>query len=142
MNWGKSIVLSFVLFAVFIGVLVTVCIKQDTPLVSKAYYQEELTYDKQLARMNNTQALRSKPEIMLDGKVLRVSYASFSKIAEGKLKLFRPSDASLDRLFEVVAVSDSQQFFAVEDLEKGLYQAQFTWQQDGKEYYFEKTIVL
>ena len=46
MNWGKSIVLSFILFAAFIGTLVTVCIRQDISLVSKDYYEEELQYDK------------------------------------------------------------------------------------------------
>jgi len=142
MNWGKGIVLSFVLFAAFIGVLVTVCIKQDSPLVSQAYYQDELAYDQQIARLNNTNALTSKPEIALDGNVLRIHYTRFAEIENGKIKLFRPSDASLDRQFQVLAVPDSQQQFPVDHLKRGLYHAQFTWQQGGKEYYLEKTIVL
>ena len=44
MNWGKSIVLAFVLFAVFIGVLVAVCVREDISLVSRNYYNEELDY--------------------------------------------------------------------------------------------------
>jgi hypothetical protein len=40
MNWGKWIIVSFVLFAGFIGTLVTVCVRQDISLVSKDYYKE------------------------------------------------------------------------------------------------------
>ena len=53
MNWGKWIIVSFVLFAAFIGILVVICVRQDISLVSKNYYQEELAYQQQIDRMNN-----------------------------------------------------------------------------------------
>jgi hypothetical protein len=142
MNWGKSIVLSFILFGTFIGVLVAVCLNQDTPLVSKQYYQDELKYDDQLQKINNTNQLPTKPEIKVDGNALHITYAHFAKIENGKIKLFRPSDATLDREFKVLSLSDSPQVFVLDNLKKGLYHAQFSWKQDNKEYYLEKTIVL
>ena len=142
MNWGKSIVLSFILFGVFIGVLVGVCMRQDVPLVSKQYYQDELKFEDQIGRVNNTNALTSQPSIVLEGQSLRVTYEHFADIANGKLKLVRPSDASLDREFEVLSRTDSQQVFVLDNLKKGLYHAQFSWKQDDKEYYLEKTIIL
>jgi hypothetical protein len=41
----------FILFAAFIGTLVTVCLRQDISLVSKDYYKEELQYENQLTRL-------------------------------------------------------------------------------------------
>lgn len=142
MNWGKSIVLSFILFGAFIGVLVAVCLNQDTPLVSQQYYQEELNYDNQLRKISNTNLLPTKPAINLEGTALHITYARFAEIENGKIKLFRPSDALLDREFEVRSVADSQQVFALDNLTKGMYRAQFTWKQGDKEYYLEKTIIL
>ena len=60
MNWGKSIVLSFVLFAAFIVTLVTVCLRQDISLVSKEYYKEELQYENQLTRLKKCFAAEIK----------------------------------------------------------------------------------
>ena len=63
MDFGKWIVVAFVLFAVFIGTLVTVCVRQDISLVSKEYYKEELAYQDQIVRIANTEKLGLKPKI-------------------------------------------------------------------------------
>ena len=44
MNWGTWIALSFVLFALFIGALVVVCVRQDINLVALDYYKQEIDY--------------------------------------------------------------------------------------------------
>lgn len=46
----KYIVFSFIAFALFIGTLVVVCVRQDIPLVSVNYYEEDLRYDHKLAQ--------------------------------------------------------------------------------------------
>jgi hypothetical protein len=75
MNWGKSIILAFVLFAVFIGVLVTVCVRQDISLVSRDYYDEELDYQSKMDGARNAAGLSQKPEINLtEGQSLRVTF--------------------------------------------------------------------
>ena len=58
MNWGKSIILAFVLFAGFIATLVVVCVREDISLVSKDYYKEELLYQDQIQRLNNASQLK------------------------------------------------------------------------------------
>jgi len=63
MNIGKWIVVAFVLFAAFIGTLVVVCVRQDVSLVSRDYYRQELAYQNQIQRLNNTAALLEKPVI-------------------------------------------------------------------------------
>jgi len=140
MNWGKSIVVAFVLFAAFIATLVTVCIRQDVSLVSKDYYKEELAYQDQIRRLNNTNELSQKPTIQKVGNSLEIHFNQFSSIDKGVLKLFRPSDSAMDRVFALKPETADIQSFPIDDLHKGMYKARMQWQMNGKEYYIETTI--
>jgi hypothetical protein len=142
MNFGKWIVVAFVLFAGFIATLVTVCMRQDIPLVTKEYYQEELKYQEQIVREQNTQQLAEKPDVTISENALKIQYAALSQVEGGELKLFRPSDPRLDQVFAIERSSGTSQTFQIENAEPGLYRARLTWQQQGREYFFEKIVVL
>ncbi|HEY5823161.1 MAG TPA: FixH family protein [Cyclobacteriaceae bacterium] len=142
MNWGKSIVLAFVLFALFIGVLVVVCVRQEISLVSKNYYEEELDYQKQIERMNNTEHLVSKPVISVANGQLQILYHTSSELSEGELKLFRPSDLRFDKSFVLQSFANPVQRFDVAQLPKGMYRARMQWSAEGKEYFIEEIINL
>ena len=142
MNWGKWIIVSFVLFALFIGVLVTVCLREDISLVSKNYYQEELNYQQQIERMNNANELVNKPSIAVKGVFLSVQFDQFNNLEQGELKLFRPSDEHFDRKYVLSASPEGMQHFDIRALAKGMYHARMTWTMQGKEYFIENTITL
>lgn len=142
MNWGKSIVVAFVLFALFIGVLVFVCVKQDISLVSKNYYQEELAYQQQMERMKNTEDLDVKPAMKVVDGQLEIRFVDFDQLEKGELKLFRPSDVSLDKSFPLTATTDVIQQIDVAHLPAGMYKAKLQWAMNGKEYYLESIINL
>lgn len=143
MNWGKSIVLAFVLFAAFIATLVTICVQQDISLVTKDYYKEELAYQRQIDRIAHTAMLSEKPSIQREGEhLLKVSYADFPKIQRGALELFRPSDAALDRHFTLQKTSDPSVYFSTEGMEKGMYRARLRWSINGEEFFLEQVIHL
>lgn len=143
MNWGKSIILAFVLFAGFIATLVTVCVRQDVSLVTKDYYQEELAYQQQMDRMAQTSKLAQQPVLSVEqGYLLKVDYANLSAVDEGTLELFRPSDAALDRHFKLRKTDDTALFFSTSGMEKGMYRARLRWMMDGKEFYLEQVIHL
>ena len=142
MNFGKWIVVAFVLFAIFIATLVTVCVRQEIPLVTKEYYNEELKYQEQIERNQNTAQLSSMPTIEISGEDLVITYDHLANIENGELKLFRPSDPDLDQQFKVEASSQVAQRFSLGDVQRGLYRARLSWEQAGKEYYLEKIIVL
>jgi len=141
MNWGKWIFLSFVLFAVFIGTLVSICVRQDISLVSKTYYQDELNYQSELERKQNTESLSQKPEIkFVDDDAVQVRFAGFNQPESGELTLYSPSDIRADRTFSFSATQGPQQTFALGEMKKGLYKAKMTWTASGKSFYFEQTI--
>ncbi|MBL7851491.1 MAG: FixH family protein [Cyclobacteriaceae bacterium] len=139
MNWGKSIVLAFVLFALFIGVLVTISVRQDVPLVSADYYEQELKYQEQIDRMKNTNELPEKPSIQVVNGALVVEYPGMAQITSGELELFRPSDAKLDRKY-ALSPDATVQRIDLSGLPGGMYKARMRWSQSGKEYFLENTI--
>lgn len=142
MNFGKWIVVAFILFAGFIGTLVTVCVRQEVSLVTRNYYEEEINHQQKINRLTNTQHLQVKPEIKLTADRITVSFSDFERITEGELKLLRPSNARLDRTFRVAASQQDEQQFSLTASDRGLYRASLKWKMDGQEYYIEKVIVL
>ena len=143
MNWGKSIVLAFVLFGSFIAALVTVCMRQDVNLVTKEYYKEELVYQDQIDRMAHTAMLEQKPEIVIEGGyILKVTYSDFNKLNDGVIQLFRPSDPLMDKEFQLQKSRENVQFFSTAGMSKGMYRARVRWTMEGQDFFLEQIIHL
>jgi hypothetical protein len=143
MNWGKWIVVSFVLFAGFIATLVTVCIREDISLVTNDYYKDELAYQAQLDRMHNAERLEKKPVISISGnEFLRIDFNTEEKIEKGRLNLFCPANEKFDRTFSILSANGAELDFPIDQLQKGMYRAKLFWTMKGKEYYIEEVIYL
>jgi hypothetical protein len=69
-------------------------------------------------------------------------YPLFSTFESGELKVQRPSDERLDQQFEITAGGGDSRSFELKVWERGLYRVSLTWKMEGKEYYFEKLMVL
>lgn len=139
MRIGKIIVAAFILFGAFLGVLVTLCLRQDVSLVSKQYYQEEVRFQEQIDRMENASALLHRPLVTLNGRTLILSLRQHEEVTSGKMVLFRPSDARLDRVFELEARNDPQSF-ALDGMASGMYRVKLEWTMNNREYYQEHII--
>ncbi|HPM30936.1 MAG TPA: FixH family protein [Chryseolinea sp.] len=141
MNFGKWIVVSFILFTVFIGTLVTVCMRQDIDLVSKDYYKEELAYQDQIERLNNTEILSTKPTVQLmENNILQIKLNQSDEIKNGELILFCPSNSKMDRKFKLSALPGESDLIELKGLDKGMYKAKLLWTMDDKEFYVEEVI--
>jgi hypothetical protein len=140
MHFGNWIVVAFVFFALFIGTLVTVCVRQDISLVSQSYYNDELDYQEQIKRIKNTNGLLVKPVIHRspDGS-LEIRFDAQQKIAKGRVNLFCPSDPGSDKEFQFKSSLTTQQF-DISTFKKGMYKAKLLWVMDGEEYYYEEII--
>src|SRR5687768_3459403 len=143
MNWGKSIILAFVLFAAFLVTLVTVCMRQDISLVTREYYKEELDYQAQINRIAHTTTLSEKPTIQVEsGDIIKVRYVDFPSLERGELHLFRPSDPEMDKQFDLRSSAEELQYFSTSGMGKGMYRARMKWTMNGEEFYIEQMITL
>ena len=142
MDFGKWIVVSFVSFALFIGMLVLVCVRQDLNLVSKNYYQEELVHGEKMEQIRNTNLLGEQPDIKVNGNRIELTFNRMHDVENGQILFMRPSDAGLDQVFKVVNDQGTVLRFDANDFEVGQYRARFKWTMQQKDYFFEKIIVL
>lgn len=143
MNWGKWIIVSFVLFALFISTLVTVCIRQDVSLVATDYYRDELAYQSQIERMNNAGKLLHKPVIsIVQEKFIMIQFEQFDRVTKGELTFFCPSNSQLDRKFAINSTKEKFQLLPLDQAPKGLYRAKLRWEMEGKEFYVEEVIYI
>jgi hypothetical protein len=138
----KWIVAAFVVFALFIGTLVAISMREDVNLVSKNYYQEELRHQDKIDKQSNANQLAEKPQVSFVDNSIKVVFPYFSSIEKGELSVMRPSDERLDQKFELSAMQGDSQLFQLKVWEKGLYRVSLTWTMEGKDYYFEKIMVL
>ena len=141
MSIGKWIVFSFVMFTLFIGTLVAICVRQDMALVSKDYYKEELAYQAQIQRISNTRSLERLPELKITDGNVHVNFPEDFNPESGYVKVFRPSDAKKDKQF-VLTTGLTTQSFKIDHLSPGLYRVKMWWIMNNNEYFFEKEIVI
>lgn len=144
MNWGKSIILAFVLFAGLIITMVVMSMQYDVNLVAPDYYEEELAYQDQIDRITNFENLAVKPVFDKTSNQIILTFPAeiAVNIKDGEILFFRPSDHKVDRKFELKLDDNHKQVFASSILSKGLWKAKLKWSNGSKEYFTEQTIVL
>lgn len=113
LNWGKSIVLAFILFISFIMFFVVNMLtddKYDHDLVVESYYKKNLTLQKDIDDSKKALALEHKVEINLKNQDLEILFPTEfdPEGIKGELFMYRPSDKTLD--FTVDVKLKSQRF--------------------------------
>lgn len=110
LNWGKSIVLAFILFISFIMFFVVNMLtddKYDHDLVVESYYKKNLTLQKDIDDSKKALALEHKVEINLKNQDLEILFPTEfdPEGIKGELFMYRPSDKSLDFTVDVKSKS-------------------------------------
>ncbi|RJE74872.1 FixH family protein [Reichenbachiella sp. MSK19-1] len=142
MNWGHKITITFILFAILIITMVTIAMKQDVHLVAPDYYEEELAYQDQIDKMNNYNALMTKPIFSKqDGKII-LSFPDTIEIISGEVLFFRPSHSGMDQKFTLKLDDSARQYFTQADFQKGLWKTKLSWKDQTHDYFVENTIIL
>ncbi len=140
MNWGKSIVLCFILFASFVGIMAYKMATAKVDLVRKDYYQKEIEYQEHINRVSNSSIFKNNkimtylPEI----QAFRIGFPT--PVSKGEVTFFRPSDKALD--FSVPINKVSLFNYSTEALKKGHWKVQATWSDGALEYYLEDEFTI
>lgn len=143
MNWAKGIILSFVLFIVFIGSMVFIMMKQDVSLVTNNYYQMELAYQNQLNRKNNALMLDKMPMVkVMDGRQMEIVFPYELKAEKIKVQLYRPVDEKLDEQHWFAVSKNNRLNFRLQHHLPGACRVRIWWQMGGREYYWHTIVVL
>lgn len=142
MNWGKSIVLIFIVFAGFIGTLVFLMTRQKVDLVREEYYQNELAYQRQIDRAARTIRLRKSVTLLYQPARQQVAFVHSDSIQTAELTFYRPSDRRQDVQLKLNPNGNPIPPVSTARLAKGYWKVQITWSDGRQDYFTEKALVI
>jgi hypothetical protein len=137
-------------FSIFIpcmvGYVVYVTVHQKMELVRGDYYDDEIRYQKQLDRIDRTEKLEAPAVIAYDAarRSITIELPSVQAPAgtTGNIRLYRPSDESLDQDIKLALGDDGVQRLDATALRTGLWKVRVYWTVGGKDFYVGKTVVI
>jgi len=144
MNWGHKIIFSFVAFMIFLGILVYRSFQSKVNLVSQDYYKQEIVYQDQINKIENELALEKSVSIVHNSRLneLLIIFPRELEVKTSRLTLYRPSDASMDRSWNLQLDQENADKISTESLSGGLWQVQVEWSDQSNSYYKEQNIFL
>jgi FixH len=144
LNWGTGIAATYLVFATGTGAFVVFAMSRPVALVSPDYYADSLREDQQLAAIRNAQELSTPPAIVWNGiDRIRVSIPPAHRTGvTGAVTLYRASDVSADRTFDLKISEQGTQDIRSDNLARGLWLVKLRWSVEGREYFFEQPVTL
>jgi nitrogen fixation protein FixH len=143
--WPAGIIATFVLFIAGTVGLVVLSARNHVELVSPDYYERELRYQEQIASRERTQALPNQARVSYDaaqGSIVIALPAAQALAAQGRIQLYRPSDARLDREVPLALDGNGIQRLDAKQLHSGLWNVRVQWNVAGEEYFLNRSIVV
>jgi hypothetical protein len=136
--WPYGIATCLVAFVAGLGVLITLALRQKDHLVAQDYYEQELRFQEQIDRRNRAEALPAPVRFEVDkgaGELrIRLPVEHARAGVAGRVGLFRPSDARLDRTLPLAVDAEGVQRVGLAGLAPGLWRVRVEWSCGGISY--------
>jgi len=144
MNWGRSLILVFVVFAAFMGYLVYRASGTHFDLVSKEYYKDELRYQDKIDGFRNAAALDAVQLRVDSAGILQIRFPEQmkGKPVQGSLWLYCKTDAGKDVHIPLAEDTTGLRVFNVSGRPSGKYLAKLHWEVLSVPYEFEQEIII
>ncbi len=144
--WPYMIIGYFVIFISAMAVWIVFALRQDMDLVRKDYYEEEIRFQKHLDSAVRTQSVRSEVRADYDQAkqsiLITLPVGHLAQQPRGSIQLYRPSDAKLDRQFELALDSQGRQLLDVRAIRSGLWKIRVNWNVNGQDFFFDQSLVV
>lgn len=144
--WPIAIASYLGAFIVFTIGMVAYLSHQKMDLVQVDYYDDEIRYQTQLDRLNRTASLNSQVLVAYDAAHKDISIVLPNGKAQvdlsGRIRLYRPSDQSLDKEYKLEIGPDGVQHVDASALPAGRWKVRIYWTVSGQDYYFSQNVTL
>ncbi|HYU45851.1 MAG TPA: FixH family protein [Terriglobales bacterium] len=144
--WPIAIIAFFVIAITGIVAFVVFATRNKMELVRHDYYDEEIRYQQQLDRLSRTRPLNAQVTVAYNPARHQIRIKLPSEHAQrptsGRIHFYRPSDASLDRDFELAVNADGVQDVDTKKLRAGLWKVRVYWKVNNEEYFFDQSVVV
>lgn len=144
MSWGIRITILYCSFALMILVMVFLTMGEKVELESKDYYAQELKYGQRMEAIRNAASFSNEMDLKLEGKNVRIVFPASQngKAFQGKILVYCPSNSALDQTFPLNGRMPESKLLQSEILKAGKYLVKAEWKCEGKEYYWEKELIM
>ena len=144
--WPLGLIAFLACFIVVIAGLVIFLSSQNVELVTPDYYDQEMRYQTQIDRIDRTAALAQEIRVFHDDReqqiVITLPASHARQRCEGRIHLYRPSAAGLDRRIKLELDSQGRQALDAKALQPGLWKVRIQWTVQGQEYYADRSVVV
>lgn len=143
MSWGKGIALVIVAFILWISFLVYKTTLVTSEMVTDNYYEKELKYEEVIQAKRNLQKLNEELVIQQRNDSVLITFPKeFDATSRGEIYFYRPSNPKQDKTFPIDLTHTSTQVITKNNLTRGVYQIQVSWNQNSTPYFFEQTLFI
>jgi len=144
LNWGWSILLVYITFMLIFLFYFWRSFKEleTNEIVTDDYYEKELNYGNVLAQKKNADTMRVAVQIINTGQGLEIKFPQYVAHPKGKIILYKPDNAKLDREIPLQLDTTNTQKIAHKDLVPGRWNVSIDWKSNGVPYLIEYKIML
>ncbi len=144
MNWGKSLIIVFIIFMSGIGYLAYRTTQTNFDLVENDYYKQELSYQQKIDKATEANNLSEQISIVQtkDGIKMQLPVDMKDKKISGEVWFYCAYDKNRDKKFNIETDTALTQFFSNEQITPGNYTVKINWNGDQKSYYSEKHLTI
>jgi hypothetical protein len=144
--WPLAIIAAFAVFIAGTVALIVLACSHRTDLVSRDYYEQELRYQGQIDRLDRTRRLQPPVSVAYDASQRQICLSlppeHARREAKGRILLYRPSAAGLDRQIQLALDADGRQTVDVKDLRRGAWKVRVSWTVEGEEYFLDQSLLI
>ena len=143
--WPIAITAFFVIAIIFIATFITWAVQQREDLVSADYYEREVRFQNQLDSMNRSRDIATQPVVTFEptANVIVVTLPRDKSVgATGKIHLYRPSDARLDREIPLALDVTGIQKLDAKNLPGGLWKVRVQWTAASADYFVDQPVIV
>ena len=144
--WPYAIIGWMLLFGTGMAAWVVIAVRNDPELVRADYYEQEISYQKQIDRLNRTAAVRGEVSVAYESAqeqvALRLPAAHRTDQLVGSIHFYRPSNAKLDFELPLALDATGAQCVPTGKLQGGLWKVRVHWTSGGQEYFHDQSLVL
>jgi hypothetical protein len=140
-NWGKALVLIFILFFIWIFSFVFFALRQNNDLVSVDYYEKGAKYTEQININQRSVNYQDSVKINTIAGQVQITFSKglASKNDSVQVYFFRSSDKSKDVRLNFMK-TDSTLVIDKIGLAHGRYQVFISWNRQGERYMVKKVL--
>ena len=145
-SWPIGLIVVFIVFFLYLIGFIVLSQMNRSDLVTENYYEEEMTYQNQIERIERSRQLCKNILLNHDYQKKRVELKFPSEFdpetIRGSILFFRPSDAQQDQIHPIQLNDKGTQILDVKHLSKGFWRVKIFWHMDDKEFYHENVFLI